>query len=73
MIDFVLLDLGSGARSEESFTYVDTVTADDLDLDEMLKRYVESGGGSTQPDFGAWLHEVTKSGPYQLADDDEDE
>lgn len=73
LIDFVLLDLGSGSHSEESFTYIDTATNVDLDLDEMLKRYVASGEAATQSDFGAWLDSMTESGRYQLVEDDEDE
>ncbi|KAA0098906.1 hypothetical protein CIW49_13600 [Mycolicibacterium sp. P1-18] len=70
LIDFVLLDLGSGNRDREHVgAYLDTVDDRVLDLEEMFRAYVESGAVTSQQDFGAWVEEVTALGRYELLDD----
>ncbi len=73
LIDFVLLDLGSGQdnREELSAEYYDPVRDEFIELDDLFRTFLdEAGTSNTCPDFNVWLSDKLSSGTYELPDDD---
>lgn len=68
LIDFVLLDLGSGGHDPgDNVTYLDDDEA--VELDDLFDEYLASDAASRQS-FEAWLDEAVATGRYTIAEDE---
>jgi hypothetical protein len=65
VLNFVLLDLGSGSRTSTQYYEADGEW--DVEIEDLLREYLNGDGGpKTSHDFQTWLDDAVAAGKYTL-------
>jgi hypothetical protein len=73
LLNFILLDLGSGEDDPEEWfaEYYDPAHDTVMDLHDMFRAFLNSAGSNgVLPDFDDWLKNVVAAGTYERLDDE---
>jgi len=73
LLNFILLDLGSGGEGPEEWSseYYDPARDEALDFHDIFRRFLDDvGSRGALPDFNDWLTHVVTAGTYERLDDE---